>query len=377
MYVIKSGVLYDAQSGSLKEFQSPFAEDFFAEESRTWGHESWKYKQNEGGAADQDLVPRSMLWGGRSRVKAPAKVQFKAVFETPGRLYYVLEMSTSCGLFYYDFARSEERRIFHKTEFQPRGLFINDDYSILTTVNNTDGAAHLVQYDADGKREQVLTSGDCRDENPYRRGNAIYYQSSGLARNAQGVVAAVGNTTINKFDTATGDIDVVLETDKFDYLLPRVTADGTLYCIRTPHQTNPAYPLKNVLIDIVLFPWRLCVAIFAFLNVFSIFFAKKPLTMAGGPNPREMDVSQRMMHNRIVNLQETWRKEGRKVAVSKEWKLVRRQGGADTEIASNVLWFDLDKDDNPVYTDGYSLYDSQGSRKFEVDELVSCLTLAR
>jgi hypothetical protein len=377
MYIIKAGVLYDVSQGTEREFQSPFAEEFFEEDSQTWSRESWKHKQSENDSDNtHSLVPRSMLWGGRGMAK-PARVTFGAVFATPERLYYVLEMSKSCGLFYYDFAKEQETRIFHRTDFQPRGLFIGDDFSIYTTHSNNNGTVHLAQYDPNGKREQVLTSGDCQDENPFRHGNHIYYQSSGLARNVEGSVVATGSATIQSLNVETGEIETVLADEKFDYLLPRVAGDGSLYCIRTPHLTGPHYPLKNRFLDILLFPWRMAVAIFAFLNVFSMFFAKKPLTTAGGPNHREMDISRRILHNRVVNLQETWKREGKKVAVSKDWKLIHYADGKTTEIASNVLWFDLDTDGYPAYTDGYRLYDSTGQRKFEADEMVACLTLER
>jgi hypothetical protein len=374
MYLIKSDNLYNICDGSLKPYESPFAEEYFLEDSKSWEYESWKHKDEE-----QDLqgslVPRSMLWGGKGNVRPPSRVRFKTVFSTPERLYYVLEMSNSCGLFYYDLTAKQEIRLFHRTEFNPRGLFICEDHSILTTKENSDGTMHLVRLDPDGVREQVLTSGDCRDENPFQYGSTVYYQSSGIARTADGIIAAVGNATINRLDVESDDIETLLESPKFDYLLPRVAPDGTIYCIQTPYQTGPAYPLRYRLLDILLFPWRLSVAIFGFLNVFSILFAKKPLTSAGGPDVKQQDISRRIIHNRMVNAQETWRKEKKKVAVSKDWKLVKLVDGQLTELASNVLWFDIDDNGGPIYTDGYSIFDSSGRKQLEADELISCVAM--
>ena len=378
MYVIQSGTLFEVNNGTLVEFKSPFAEDFYEEDRRSWGSESWKYKQGDNNDPETSLVPRSMLWGGRGQGRQPAQAKFAAVFGTRERLYYVLELSTSCGLFYYDLAQKLETRVFHRTDFKPQGLFVDEnDYSILTTINNPDGAVHLALYDAEGKRERIITSGDCRDENPYRLGSDIYYQSSGLARDAGGAVAAVGPSAICKLNMDTGDVDEILSSEKHDYLLPHVAADGTLYCIRAPYQAGPVYPLKNRLLDIVLFPWRLCVAIFAFLNVFSMFFAKTPLTTAGGPNSKKVDLSGRILHNRMVNMRQTWKQEGRKVAVSKDWKLMKFVAGQLSEIASNALWFDLDSEGRPVYTDGYALYDSSGKSAVDTDEMLTCLAARR
>lgn len=374
MYLIKSDSLYKINGSSLKPYESPFAEEFFSEESKSWEYDSWKYKQEESDPQGS-LVPRSMLWGGKGNVAPPSRIRFKTVFSTPERLYYVLEMSKSCGLFYYDLTAEQETRLFHRSEFNPHGLFICDDRSILTTTENNDGTVHLVRFDPDGKREQVITSGDCRDENPFQHGSAIYYQSSGIARTAEGIIATMGSATINRLDVESGDIEILLESSKFDYLLPRVAPDGTMYCIQTPYQAGSVYSLKQRLLDIVLFPWGLCVALFAFLNAFSILFAKKPLTSADGPDIKPRDISRRILHNRMINAQETWRKEGKKVAVSKDWKLMKLADGNLTELASNVLWFDIDDNGDLVYTDGYSVFDSSGRKHLATDELISCLAV--
>src|SRR5258708_7037383 len=375
MHVIKSGVIYEVAEGAEKEFVSTFAEEIFQQDTQSWGHEAWKFKDSEGDL-ERGLVPRSMLWGGGGKIKQPVKVKANYVYGAPGRIYYVLEMKNSWGLFHYDFARNLETRLFHKADFRPRGLFVGEDYSILTTVTNSDGTVHLVQLDSDGKREQAITSGDCVDENPFRHGSLIYYQSSGIARNTEGLFMANGPAAINTLDVNSGEVETILSSEKYDYLLPRVAKDGTLYCIQVPYHSQEPYALATRLVDIVLFPWRMCVAIFAFLNVFSIFFAKKPLTSAGGPNLLKADISRRILHNRVVNLQETMRRERKKVAVSRDWKLVRVTDGKVAEIASNVLWFEMDGRGLPVYTDGYRIFDNTGKKQFECDELVSGIALA-
>lgn len=375
MYLIRSDVIYRVAGKEEKEFISPFAEELFQQDSKSWEYDSWKYKDNEG-EAEQGMIPRGMLWGGRGKALQPTRIKARCIFGVQNRLYYVLEMRNSCGLFYYDFTTDREMRLFHKAEFHPRGLFIGEDYSILTTVENADGTVHLIALDPDGKKEELLTFGDCIDENPFQKGDTIYYQSSGIARDEQGNQIATGSTAIYALNRATGDVETLLESEKYDYLLPKMAEDGTLYCLQVPYRAQRRYGLKERLIDILLFPWRLLVALFAFLNVFSMFFAKKPLTMAGGPDMQKTDISRRILHNRVVNLQETMRKEGRKVAAPRDWKLVRFQNGTVSEIASNVLWFELDAQGVPVFTDGYTIYDSSGTKQCAFDDLISGLTLA-
>ena len=186
-------------------------------------------------------------------------------------------------------------------------------------------------------------------------------------------MAAIGPSAICRLNLNDGDVETLITSDKHDYLLPKVAADCTIYCIRAPYQGLGGYPLRFRLLDVLLFPWRLLVAIFAFLNVFSMFFAKKPLTMAGGPNQQPVDLSKRILHNRVINVQETMTREKRRAAVSREWKLIRLENSREVEIASNVLWFELDANGEPIYTDGFAVYDRSGAKRHECDELVTAL----
>lgn len=375
MHIIRNGTIFHLADGREAEFVSPFAQEKLDLELKTYENNAWKHKEAPEHAS-QAMVPRGMLWGGRGSGTKPQRPRATCVVRRGDRLYYVLEMSRSRGLFFYDLAREEENRLFHKEEFDPRGLFVAPDHTILTTVTSEDGAVHVVALDAEGRLERHLTSGDCIDEQPFRHGQQVWYQSSGIARDAAGGIAAVAPSTINRLDLGTGEITTVLASETSDYLLPRVAPDGTLYCIETPHRRHGDYPFGERVLDIVLFPWRMAVATFAFLNAFSLFFAKKPLRTSGGPTRPDIDLSQRILHHRVVNLQHTMRKEGRRVAVPKTWRLVRHAGGTTTPIATNVLWFELDEGGTPTFTDGYALYDGQGRQQRQFDEFVSGLTPA-
>jgi len=117
--------------------------------------------------------------------------------------------------------------------------------------------------------------------------------------------------------------------------------------------------------------------------VFSMFFGKRALKTGGGPMTPDVDISQRIIHNRVVNMQKTMRDEGKRVAVPKEWKLVKvgaevaaADGAAKAEtVATNVLWYDLDEHGKVVHTDGYAIYNG-GEKGREFTELVTGLALA-
>jgi len=371
VYIIRGGDIYEVKDGREIEFVSPFAQEYFDQERDSWDRGAWK----RGGTDDGAMISRGMLWGTRAQAAAPRPPQATQLFQRGRRLYYVLRMSNSSGLFYYDLDAGTEMRLFHRADFEPRGLFVRDDYSILTTVSDPDGSVHIVLLDAAGKLLQTLTSGDCIDENPFQVSDLLYYQSSGIARAETGQVAAISPIAIHTLDLGNGEIATVLSSPQHDFLLPKVGSDGGLYAIQTTYTAADQYPVSRLIMDIVLFPWRICVAIFGFLNVFSLFFGKKPLKTGGGPEIPPVDVSRRMVHNRLIDLTIAQRKERKKAAVSRDWKLVKLRDGVNSVVATNVLWFSVKEDGGVVYTNGFSLRDDSGGGEYDSEGLVTAVAL--
>ena len=236
---------------------------------------AWKIADTK--EEDQAMLPRSILWGGRQKCAAPVKPKINFVQELKGRRYYVMEMSKSKGLFYYLNEEDREIRLFHREEFDPHGIHIMDNFDILTTSTNPDGSVFLAFMDDHGRIKQQITSGDCVDENPYYSDGKIYYQTRGIARDQNGSIVAFSNSVINELNLKTAEIKTLLSDEKYDFLLPKADSSGNVYCIRTPYRNSTEYGFLTFIKDVLFFPFRLLLAVFAFLNAFSLFFTKKPL----------------------------------------------------------------------------------------------------
>ncbi|MEW6713331.1 MAG: hypothetical protein AB1403_26155, partial [Candidatus Riflebacteria bacterium] len=65
-------------------------------------------------------------------------------------------------------------------------------------------------------------------------------------------------------------------------------------------------------------------------------------------------------------------KEGRQVAVSRDWKLVKRTpDGKEEIVGTNVIWFDISKDGGLLFTDGFQIFDSNGCVVFSSPQLIT------
>jgi hypothetical protein len=115
-----------------------------------------------------------------------------------------------------------------------------------------------------------------------------------------------------------------------------------------------ASPLR-VAADVLLFPFRLAVAVVHFLHFFSLMFARKPLITAGGPPKEGPDARYLMLFGKVIDAEKALRDSGKGDAglVPKTWELVRRgEGGKETILARGVVCFDLCGDGGVVYTNG-------------------------
>jgi hypothetical protein len=186
-------------------------------------------------------------------------------------LLYFLRDDAVGGLFSFDLDTGVELRILHKQRFHLSDLQVDASGSrIVASSAGPDGVSNIAVLDINGNQFREVTAGDTIDAaRAWVPGepDTILYQSAGLARSPQGYVAATGHATIQKLSMRSGSIHTVLESSAHDFLQPRVSAEGVLHFIRRPYE-RPSYSPANILLDTLLFPFRLLRAVFHFLNFF-------------------------------------------------------------------------------------------------------------
>jgi hypothetical protein len=231
------------------------------------------------------------------------------------------------------------------------------------SLRQPDGAANLGMMEADGGKLRDITTGDSVDEAPSwttHRPGTIVFQSAGIARNESGAILGLGPYAIHELDLERDRMTTLLESDTFDGLLPRLSADGALYYIRRPYQFRPPVGAVRMLGDVVLFPYRVVRAMVHFMDAFSMMFSKKPLITAGGPRREGPDRRALMLWGRWVEIERerrSRRPNDDRPLVPRDWQLVRRTpDGSEATIAHNVLAFDLTADGSVLHTNGRGVY---------------------
>lgn len=359
---LADGKLFLHDGGAAaREVESRYAQEMVEDLQRARQKNEWKTRSQTG-----RMMAGGMPWA--VDTSDPSARNFRIVGVAPGEeagsLLYALDIGTVSGLFRYEVAEDAEHRLFHNNRFHIRHLAPHPDGRQVAFSNaNDDGTASIALIPLNGNGLQVLTEGDSQDEAPAwvpGGGNRLVFQSAGIGRNQEGHFAGLGPTAIQLFDLDREDLETLLEDPKKDFLLPRMTADGTLYCIRRPYQPHRMPGAGHLIKDLMLLPVRIVFALFGFLNFFSQVFAGKPLMTAGGPKKEGADPRYVMLWGKMVDAERAERatRKGEPAAlVPKDWELIARTtDGTERVLAESVVSYDLCPDGGVVYTDGSTIY---------------------
>ncbi len=355
VFISKGKLFLKAGSRQIEEIHSPYVQEMIDRMNRKKQMHGWKQNTSlsqsfvgQGGAASNDQVELQVV---------------SAQFCSNNKLIYFMKDSHVGGLFEYDADTKNERRLLHKQKLFLENLSVNtDDGKIVCSEHHTNGIANIVVLDNEGNDYKQLTEGDTVDSSPtWIPGNekSILYQSSGLARSEDGYVIAHGPASIKMLDLANNDVVSVLEDPATDFMQPKVDRQENLYFIRRPYEAQQ-YGGVNVLLDAILFPFRLLRAVFHYLNFFSLMYSRKPLTSASGPRV-EADIKDMLIKGKRIDAEKALRKESRingiPSLVPRSWQLVKRtKNGTETILATNVASFDITSEDVILYSNGYAVF---------------------
>ena len=373
-----------------KTHESRFAKDAEARVAKSDANHGWK----EG--TDAWNVEASMMPGigrfqnaGRAR---PAPRFTGVARGTENMMCYSMDVFGAGGLFTYDLDKGYETRLMHSNDFDPEGLAANPSDGMLAfSVGGGDGTVHLKVKQLDRPRHRQITDGDTCDECPWWHqidGNEhLYFHSTAIGRTPEGYPVGRGPGQICRIALEEGDVENLVSDEAFDFLHPRVDAEGTLYAIRRfykPPDQRQSADLMTTLKDFVLLPYRFIRMLFYFANFMSLMFVGKPLTSDHLAETPEMQAQRRVLWGRVLETQKNIRKQGQKKRmrlVPDDWELVRFDSddvGAEKAktIAKHVMTYALCDDGSVLYSDGSGVYRVDENGETQVSDIAGVEQIA-
>lgn len=360
-YLARGRLILKRPGDPPQEIESAFARQAMERQARDESLHGWKGRSGIWG--NMGMEPPS--WGQWQEPEPRRAFHFRSVArgDGPGELFYVLDMGPVGGLFQYDAAQDQERRLMHKNDFAARDLARHPQSgSVALASKRGDGTSGIVVGENDGRFLREVTRGDCVDESPHwvaGEGRRIVYQSAPVGRDENGFALGLGPYAIELVDLDSQQITTLVEDEDADLLAPQMLQDGTLYYIRRPYKSPAERNRPNpwlLLQDIVFFPFRVLRSFVYFLNFFSVMFSGKPLMTASGPQPLRPEQRYLMLWGQMIDTKAAMQKAGRNGPadlVPKDWELIRRgPDGSETVLAANVLAFDIGPQQEIVYTNG-------------------------
>ena len=348
-----------------QEAQSPHVQGMMDRMERAKQRHSWK----KGTAFESSFV------GDRSQQPADQQVlnATAAQFTPDGKLLYFLRDNRVGGLFEYDLQDGSEKRLIHQQRLLLGDLCIDQaGQRVLCSQEGDNGTASIALMNVDGSDYREVTGGDTVDSAPAwipGEPDKIVFQSSGVARSDEGYVVALGPASIQMLDLTKSELAPVREEEKSDFLQPKVGPAGDLFFIRRPYDP-PRYGSGNLLVDFLLFPFRLLRAIFHYLNFFSLMYSQKPLTSASGPKV-QANLKEMLIKGKRIDAENALKKEHRvngvRSLVPRSWQLINRsRDGEEQVLATNVASYDIMSDGRVIFTNGYGVFMLDASNSAQV-----------
>ena len=266
------------------------------------------------------------------------------------------------------------------------------------------GESHIAVCQNNTVYIRTLTEGETLDVSPswsrFEEG-VIYYSSAGLELRApnqdenkadqspfarmnaaaQRIRRNVGPASIYRFDTKIGAIDEILTNEKFDYLHPKTDPKGNLYFIKRPF--SPAAKenatVLGCLLDIILFPFRLCRALLGFLNIFSMVYSGKSIRKSGDSAAKNKDEKTIYLDGNMINAQKELKnnqRQGEKNPgiVPRSFELCRlAPSGEITVLKRGVIAYTL-AENGIYYSNGSAILHLDSDGKETLITKVDCAT---
>lgn len=301
---------------------------------------------------------------------------------SPDEGVYSFTVNNTSGIYKmrFDDEKTDEIHIINSADFRfEGGTLDSENNTLITSLVRNYYFSDLAVFDLKTCEYKTITDGETLDDDPFispEDGNIVYFSTRGAGRDMNGGLVKYGPASINKMNIETLEIKEVISSAKFNYFKP-IEHGGKLYALKTPFEEKEG----NVLIEILLIPFRILQAVANFINVFVTFFTGKSL-VSGGSNPtkgRKFDSRQEFIKGNLINVEKEIKKNKKKNKddygfIPLSWQLVEIDSG--NVIKRGVADYDILQDGTFITTNGKRIFAVKDGKTTKLVNTESCLKVA-
>ena len=290
-------------------------------------------------------------------------VQINGASAYNGSLIYSAALGELGGLYKKGLEEGDiEGHIIASNTMQVHKISVFEDNCAASIGNRTE--RHIAVFDIISGKYQELTEGDVIEDYPSysKDGKRIFFSSAGVAMSPQGYAQGIGPAGICCYNTESGSVEELFESDKFNYVIPKEDASGNLLFIKRPYKN--ARDRGNIFLDILMFPVRIIRAIGGLLNYFSIAFGGGALRSgksASDIRAKQKSDKELFFEGNLINAEQELKanqRRGEKFPgiIPQTWELIRAdKSGNQTCLKKGVMDYAVCKNGDIVYSNGQEI----------------------
>lgn len=295
---------------------------------------------------------------------------------------YSFTVNNTSGIYKmrFDDEKSEEIHIINSADFRFEGGMVDSqNNTLVTSLVRNYYFSDIAVFDLKTCEYRTITDGETLDDDPFispENGNIIYFSSRGVGRDRNGEVVKYSNACINQMNIETLEIKEVISSPKYNFFKP-IEHNGKLYVLKTPIEERKG----NVLLEIILIPFRILQAIANFINVFVTVFTGKSL-VSGGDNPtkgREYDSREEYIKGNLINVEREAKRNRKKNKedygfIPLTWQLIEVDSG--NIIKRGIVDYDIQPDGTFIVTNGNRIFAIKDGKTTKLVDTDCCLKVA-
>ncbi len=301
-------------------------------------------------------------------------------------LQYIDEENINYSLFINDISaiysknltskQASESHILHDNSLIIKGTSQKNE-NIALTVSKDGITSHLAIFSKRDNDFRTVTDGDSYDEHPsYSESDdsIILFSSKGVGRDYDGNFVEYSPSSVYSYNVYAQEVEELYASNDYSFIKPKQNAKGEIFAIRKPIKDKKK---SNLLLNILLIPFRLIKAIYYMFESFTKAYTGKGFTdnSANPAKNNEKNPKQIFIEGNLIYADKEYKLNKKHSGdfagiIPRNYELVKFLNNGEIEvICKGVIAYDFDIDGNFIVSNGKYILKTDGKK---IEKLTEC-----